>query len=95
VPLHHIFGSEELSVLSPGVAELAPHPYLALNPQDAARIGASADEEVELNVGEISLYLPIRLADLPTGVVGLPTGLPGLPWVALPGWARIVVRDRK
>ena len=34
LPLHHIFGSEELS-LSPGVAELAPRPYVALNPDDA------------------------------------------------------------
>jgi NADH-quinone oxidoreductase subunit G len=96
VPLHHIFGSEELSVLSPGVAELAPHPYLALNPQDAARVGANADEEATLSVGGISLHLPVTLeADLPAGVAGLPVGLPGLPWVALPGWARIVVRDRK
>ena len=35
VPLYHIFGSEELSVLSPGIAELAPKPYLALNAEDS------------------------------------------------------------
>jgi NADH-quinone oxidoreductase subunit G len=96
VPLHRIFGSEELSILSPGMAKLAPHPYLALNPQDAARIGANADDEAELSAGEVSLHLPIMLeADLPAGVAGLPVGLPGLPWVALPGWARIAIRDRE
>jgi NADH-quinone oxidoreductase subunit G len=96
VPLHHIFGSEELSILSPGVAKLAPHPYLALSPQDAAKIGANAGDEATLSAGEVSLHLPIRLeADLPAGVAGLPVGLPGLPWMALPGWARIAIRDRE
>ena len=32
---HHIFGSEELSALAPGIAELSTEPYLALNPDDA------------------------------------------------------------
>jgi NADH-quinone oxidoreductase subunit G len=96
VPLHHIFGSEELSVLSPGVAKLAPHPYLALNPQDAAGIGADTGDEVELSVGEVSLHFPVRLeAELPAGLAGLPAGLPGLPWITLPGWARITIRDRR
>ncbi len=33
VPIHHIFGSEELSVLSPGVAELAPRALSRLEPR--------------------------------------------------------------
>jgi NADH-quinone oxidoreductase subunit G len=93
VPLHHVFGSEELSILSPGVTELTPQPYLALNPQDAARIGANAGDEAALSTGEASLHLPVMLeTDLPAGVAGLPVGLPGLPWIALPRWARIAVR---
>ena len=32
VPLYHIFGSEELSVLAPAIAESRPHGYVALNP---------------------------------------------------------------
>ena len=39
MPLYHIFGSEELSAAAPAVAELAPAPYLALNPADAAAFG--------------------------------------------------------
>ena len=35
VPLFHIFGSEELSSMSPAIAELSPKPYLALNEDDA------------------------------------------------------------
>jgi hypothetical protein len=36
VPLHHIFGSEELSSHSPPVAERIPEPYLAISPSDAS-----------------------------------------------------------
>ena len=38
LPLYHIFGSEELSLSAPGVAELAPKPYVALNAEDAKRL---------------------------------------------------------
>ena len=40
VPLHHIFGSEQLSMYTPGIRELAPAPYIALNAEDAERLGA-------------------------------------------------------
>ena len=39
VPLYHVFGSEELSALAPGIARLSPAPYLALNPADAGDHG--------------------------------------------------------
>jgi NADH-quinone oxidoreductase subunit G len=50
LPLHHIFGSEELSVLAHGIAELSIQPYLALNPQDASDLGLSAGDEVQLRL---------------------------------------------
>ena len=39
VPMYHMFGSEPLSMLTPGIARLAPSPYLALNPEDVERLG--------------------------------------------------------
>ena len=39
VPIEHIFGSEELSLHAPAIAELAFEPYLALNPDDAGSLG--------------------------------------------------------
>ena len=50
LPLHHIFGSEELSVLAHGIAELSIQPYLALNPQDASDLGLTAGDEVQLRL---------------------------------------------
>jgi NADH-quinone oxidoreductase subunit G len=90
VPLHHLFGSEELSVLTPGVAELAPKPYLALHPEDAARLPVGEGEEIELAPGGVLRRLPVRLMpSLPRGVAGLPVGLPGLTGITLPAWSSL------
>ncbi|MDQ3829626.1 MAG: NADH-quinone oxidoreductase subunit NuoG, partial [Candidatus Tectomicrobia bacterium] len=48
VPLYHIFGTEELSVLSPAVAERIPSPFLALSRDDAAGLHISPGDAVEL-----------------------------------------------
>jgi NADH-quinone oxidoreductase subunit G len=85
VPLHHIYGSEELSMLSPPIAGRAPAAYLALNALDAGRLGAQEGRPLKVTVDELHLSLPVRIvASLPEGVAGLPVGLPGQPFVALP-----------
>jgi NADH-quinone oxidoreductase subunit G len=92
VPLHHIFGSEELSVRSPGVAERAPEPYLALNPEDAARLGGDGEgARLSADLGGVSRTLAVRIVPgLPRGTVGVPVGLPGLPWdPAAVRWIRL------
>lgn len=94
-PLYHIFGSEELSALSRGVAERAPQPYLALNPDDAGALRANEGEEVELVLDGAIYRLPVRFHPaLPRSVAGLPVGLRELPWAALPGWGRIELLRR-
>ena len=40
VHLHHIFGSEELSVQAPSVAERSPKPYVMINTEDARNFKA-------------------------------------------------------
>jgi NADH-quinone oxidoreductase subunit G len=82
VPLYHIFGSEELSRSAPAVAELSPQPYVALNPEGAARFG----KEVEL----FGRRLPVKVAtDLPKGLAGVPAGVPPFAGLDLPAWSRI------
>jgi len=93
-PLYHAFGSEELSVLSAGIAERAPQPYLALNPDDAIAIQAPEGEEAEVVLNGAVYRLPVRFHPaLPRGVAGLPVGLSELPWADLPGWG-IVSRGK-
>ena len=82
VPLYHIFGSEEMSRFAPGIAHLAPQPYVALNPEDAAGF----DGEAELLGQRFSVT---RAPDLPRGVVGVPAGVPPFAGLELPMWSRI------
>jgi NADH-quinone oxidoreductase subunit G len=90
VPLSHIFGSEELSVLSPGIAARAPQRYLSMNDDDAGRLAVTEGEEVELRVAGNIHYLPVKIRHaLPKGIAGLPVGLRDLPFVDLPVWGRI------
>jgi NADH-quinone oxidoreductase subunit G len=90
VPLFHIFGSEPLSMLSPGIAELAPRPYAALPPDFAARENISEGDTVRIESDSLSLELPVKIAaSLPQGVAGLPSGLPGMERIAVPGWCSV------
>lgn len=76
VHIHHIFGSEPLSLLTPGINDLAPKPYVALNPADAAALGVAEGETVRV---DDTLDLPVRLLpSLMPGLAGLPVGVAGL-----------------
>ncbi len=96
VPLYHIFGSEELSARSEGVAEVIPNPYLAVSSSDAQSLELKAEDEVSLELGGTQQTLQVRVyEELPAGVIGIPRGLPDLPGLELPGWAKITgVTDR-
>ena len=90
VPMHHIYGSDELSMLSPAVAERAPSPHIALSPEDARALGLTEGDIAELSLYGHSLMLPVAVrAALPKGIAGLPVGLPAVEPVELPAWGVI------
>ena len=90
VPLHHIFGSEELSVHTPAIAQRAPEPYLAMNSQDAQSLEAAEGGVIELAFGKTVHRLPVfPVASLPRGLAGIPVGLPGLESMNLPAWGTL------
>jgi NADH-quinone oxidoreductase subunit G len=85
VPLHHIFGTDELSARAPAVRERSPEPYLALRPEDAVSLGAAAGDAVELRLEGRRDLLPVVICpSLCDGSAGLPAGLPGLEGIELP-----------
>jgi len=85
VPMHQIFGSEELSLSAPGIAELASKPHVALNASDLVD-GA----EVEVTCASGTFRLPVRIRpDLPEGVAGISAGVPPLAGVTLPDWGKL------
>ncbi|MEO6775411.1 MAG: molybdopterin-dependent oxidoreductase, partial [Kofleriaceae bacterium] len=92
VPVYSLFGSEELSVRAPGVAERAPAPQLSLHPDDAGALGAAAGDHAALTVGDRTWSLALRVSPaLPRGVAGLSIVLPAVRGVALPAWGSIAM----
>jgi hypothetical protein len=77
VPFHHIFGSEELSVVSPSVASLTPAPSIAVNPEDVRELDLHLEQEIQISLGGVVYHVALRLdPSLPAGVAGLTVGLP-------------------
>ena len=76
VPVHAIFGSDELSNASWPLASRIPAPFALLNVVDANRLGVQAGAGVSgpgLDAG-----LEVLIDDrIPAGVVGVVHGLPG------------------
>jgi NADH-quinone oxidoreductase subunit G len=80
VPLHHIFGSEELSARAAATETLLEQPYVGLSPSDAQALGVREGILVKVHNTEFNLSLAVRiLSQLPSGLVGLPVGLTGMP----------------
>jgi len=95
IPIHHIFGSEELSARSGGIAELSPTPYVALNPRDVEKLNLEGGAEVEITVCGVRRKLPFKpWTSLPVGIAGVPAGLAGLPGLTLPAWAKLAAAAR-
>jgi NADH-quinone oxidoreductase subunit G len=78
VPIHQIFGSDELSLSAPGIAELAVRPHVAMN-TDAFTEGT----EVEIVCAGGTSRLPVRIRP------ELPRGVAGIAGIRLPAWGRI------
>lgn len=88
VPLHHIFGSEELSARGAAVAKRVPKSYVMINIQDAAELNIASGTELDFEIDRQAYHLPVEIsASIPKGVAGMPYGLPRLPFVDLPAWA--------
>jgi NADH-quinone oxidoreductase subunit G len=74
-PLHQIFGSEELSILSPGIAERISYSYLAMNPGDAIRIEVQNDDLVAVLVRDTKYVFKVKVdPTVPVGIAGFSSG---------------------
>ena len=91
VPIHHIFGSEELSAGSQAVAKRVPKPYLLIHEEDAKELEIREGDVLNMSVGGQAYSLPMRISKrVPRGVAGLPNGLIGLPYSKLPEWGTLI-----
>jgi NADH-quinone oxidoreductase subunit G len=85
VPMHYIFGSDELSLSAPGIAELATVPHVAVNSGDF-----TDGDKVDVRCAGSTVQLPVQIRpDLPSGVAGLPAGVRPIVGLDLPAWGKI------
>jgi NADH-quinone oxidoreductase subunit G len=90
VPLHHIFGSEEMSGHAAAIAECSPQPYLGLSLSAAEALGLAEGDLAVVETYAALLSLPVKvISSLTPDVAAIPTGLPGLEGVLPPFYARI------
>ncbi len=86
MPAYHVFGSDELSVLSLGITELSAAPYIAVNPQHS---GIFKGQTVEVTLSGKSYQLPVKFSqELAVGLAAIPVGLPSL----AVGWSALLVQ---
>ena len=90
LPAYHIFGSEEQSQQAPAVAQLAPKPYVAVNPDDAARLALRPESLAEVKLDGASYRVQVRVRpDIPRGVAALLVGVPPVLGARLPAWGTL------
>ncbi|MFZ2198438.1 MAG: NADH-quinone oxidoreductase subunit NuoG, partial [Thermodesulfovibrionales bacterium] len=79
MPLPHIFGSEELSLHSPSIAERLPTFCVLLNPLDAETLGVDTGDPIEIRdlAGNHMLKISVQIEKtLPCGLLGITAGRP-------------------
>jgi NADH-quinone oxidoreductase subunit G len=90
VPSFHIFGSEELSRLAPGISELVLRGYIGLNTTDGARLGIRTGEPIKVSIGDSVYELEVSVRpDVPRGVALLPAGMTPIGGTPLPAPAKL------
>ncbi|MXW06957.1 MAG: NADH-quinone oxidoreductase subunit NuoG [Gammaproteobacteria bacterium] len=78
IPLHLVFGSDEMSNQSWPIRARVPAPFVLLSQQDATNLGVKSG--MGLKVEGITESLEVQVdSRLPSGVIGLPQGLAEIP----------------
>ena len=90
VPFYRVFGSEELSMLGPGVRERSAGPCLAMSSSDMASSGLKDGDAAALSIGGRSYVLPAMTApELAPGIAAIPSGVPDVPVLDLPAFGQV------
>lgn len=78
LPQSHVFGSDEFSIYSKGIADRSPEPYVGLSAVDAKMLGINEGEQTTVVMDNHKYSYPLKIVStLRNGVVVLPKGLPG------------------
>ncbi len=85
LPLPHIFGTEELSIYSPGISERSPIPYIAISEKSSKVLNIKENDILQLHLQNQNYFLPVRIKkELSEGVAAIPYNIPGLSGIVWP-----------
>ncbi|MBA3581959.1 MAG: NADH-quinone oxidoreductase subunit NuoG [Gammaproteobacteria bacterium] len=95
LPLHHIFGSDELSARTAPIQARMPTAYVAISAHDAQQLHVLDNTIVNIKTSQCTLKLPVIIhAALASGTIGLPV-LPNMPLIINRDetelWAQVIV----
>jgi NADH-quinone oxidoreductase subunit G len=90
VARYHVFGSEELSSLAPGIASRTAAASVSMSRAECEKRGLRDGAMVRISLdGADPAELPVLVRDMPDGIASVPAGAPGMPVLPLAGWATI------
>jgi len=90
VPVHRIFGSEELSSLAPGVEERIPQPFILMNEKSTEILKKREGDMIIIDVNNVKAEFRIQVdAAIPSQTLGISAMLPGMEYMELPAEIRI------
>jgi NADH-quinone oxidoreductase subunit G len=89
IPVYQIFGSEELSSVSPAILQKIHERFVIMNQNDAEIISKNEGDYVQLEILKTKIKVKIKIDNsLQHGLTCLSVNLPGMPFVDLPGWGK-------
>jgi NADH-quinone oxidoreductase subunit G len=85
LPRYHVFGSEELSSLSPAIAARTAPASVVLSRTECEKRGLKEGDKARIEVdGAEVAVLAVLVREIPEGIATVALGLPGMPMVSLP-----------
>lgn len=92
LPAWHIFGSDELSAMSPPLAERIPGAYIGINGNALQKKGITNAEKIKIQSGDRTWSFPVKINNsLPENVLIIPKGLAETCGIPFPFFADISV----
>ena len=96
VPLHHIFGSEELSMKSKAISERSPGASFTMNEEQAGNLKIVEGEFVTIISDTVEMSLPVRIeSDWPKDHLGISMGYKTTASVELDTMVRLEKSEKK
>lgn len=90
VPLHHIFGSEELSSKCSTIGQRIAESSIYMNSSDASRIGVKSGDLISLDILDNQIKMAVKINEsLPQGIAGLFCRLSDVSFMDLPSWGKL------